>query len=104
MYNIIYQPLKLTIMKRFSQKQLESIKSNFVCYQDSFFYVSQDKSCIDVYVGQLYFYLHITDDYIYLSIYKSDHFHDNSKRIFKQMFNTFSVMMLSLQGFQLSNL
>ena len=90
-------------MKRFSQKQLDSIKSTFVCYKDSFFYVSEDKSCIDVYVGQYYFYLDISDGSLYLSIYKTDQFHDNSKCIFKQVFNSFSVMMLSLQGFQLCN-
>lgn len=89
-------------MKRFSQKQLDAIKSNFVSYEDSFFYLSADKSCIDVFVGQFYLYLHIADDSIYMSIYKSDQFHDNSKCIFKQLFKSFSIMMLSLQGFQMS--
>lgn len=89
-------------MKRFSKKQISVIYSIFDSYQDSFFHVSSDKVSINVFLGQYQFHFRIHDDYIYLAVYKYNQFLDNGQCFFRQHFNSFSTMMLSLQGFQMS--
>ncbi len=90
-------------MKRFTSKQLLSIKENFDCYQDSAFHVSSDKSAINVFLDEHQFYFHKDDDYIYFAIYR---FNSDTKMgvcLFRQYFGSFASMMLSLQGFQICN-
>lgn len=89
-------------MKRFSRKQLSLVYDIFDCYQNSYFNVSSEKDSIHAFLGNYQFHFRIHDDYVYLAIYKYDQFLDNGQCFFRQHFNSFSAMMLSLEGFQLS--
>lgn len=90
-------------MKRLSPKQVVLIKSVFDFSEDSFCYVSRDRSSVDAYVGNYQFYLQVAEGYIYHAIYKYDVDDEIGDCVFRKYFDDFYSVIESIRGFLLNH-